>query len=428
MSGMYPNNQVIELFGKQVKWPGLGPDGKFTNGSFTDPLIEPSFIPAETLNLLLDNMQSVIEGAGLHPNNIEPDQLLRALQVLAGYGGIGSEGFGIDVDLPVVAFNTPFLVATAKRRLTIIAGTKIGLGTDTFIAHQDVELNIPNILYTGSIANGKDYYLHLIRGGANLDIVASLNKAAPTGLNPANVKCIGGLHTLCANVGSNLTYVEGEKTKQHPLNGFVAEDILPQSVWCLNHRPHSEPEGMVYIPTLDFWCDIYLQSGSGENTKSAYQGAITRSRQFGDHVEDMLCVRKELLSDSEFAIAMMGSNEKTSVAGTNEAAATAGGAGGRVDTTGRRMISIWGIEEGCGSISQYLRDTGPVGGSSWTTQSGNKGDIGGTVHLQIAGGYWSLSAANGSRNRNTNVTRIGMMNDHSNGGRGRSSPIRVTNI
>jgi len=79
-SGLYPNEQVIEVFGEQVKWPGLGPDGKFTNGSFTDPLIKPSFIPAETLNLLLDNMQRVIEEAGLEPNNIEQDQLLRALR------------------------------------------------------------------------------------------------------------------------------------------------------------------------------------------------------------------------------------------------------------------------------------------------------------------------------------------------------------
>jgi len=89
---MYPNEHIIEIFGEQVKWPGLGPDGKFTNGSFTDPHIKPSFIPAETLNLLIDNMQSVIEAAGLDPNNIEPDQLLRALQELAGSGWVGGEG------------------------------------------------------------------------------------------------------------------------------------------------------------------------------------------------------------------------------------------------------------------------------------------------------------------------------------------------
>ena len=80
---MYPNEQVIEVFGEQVKWPGFGPDGKFTNGSFTDPAIKPSFIPAETLNLLLDNMQRVIEEAGLEPNNIEQDQLARATKAFS---------------------------------------------------------------------------------------------------------------------------------------------------------------------------------------------------------------------------------------------------------------------------------------------------------------------------------------------------------
>jgi len=82
MGKMYPNEQVIEVFGEQVKWPGLGPDGKFTNGSFTDPSVKPSFIPAGTLNLLIDNMEQVIEEAGLAPNNIEPDQLVKAFQAL----------------------------------------------------------------------------------------------------------------------------------------------------------------------------------------------------------------------------------------------------------------------------------------------------------------------------------------------------------
>jgi len=100
MSGLYPNEHIIEVFGEQVKWPGLGPNGKFTNGSFTDPQIKPSFIPAETLNLLVDNMQKVIEEARLEPNNIEPDQLSRAVQTLsAARGDLASmvEGMGRDL-------------------------------------------------------------------------------------------------------------------------------------------------------------------------------------------------------------------------------------------------------------------------------------------------------------------------------------------
>ena len=81
MPKMYPNNQTLSLFGDTVEWPGLDPvTGKFTNGSFTDPMVKPSFIPAETINLLLDNMETLIEAMGFNPNNIDPDQLQRAMQ------------------------------------------------------------------------------------------------------------------------------------------------------------------------------------------------------------------------------------------------------------------------------------------------------------------------------------------------------------
>ena len=241
-----------------------------------------------------------------------------------------------------------------------------------------------------------------------------------------------------------MTYVEGGETKDHPLNGYVAGDILPQSVWCLNHRPHSEPEGMVYVPSLDFWCDIYLQSGSGTNTGSAYQGAITRSRQYVDFVEDQFCVKKELLDDGEFAAAMLGSNEQTSVAGSNQAGATSGGAGGRVDTAGRRMISIYGVEEGCGSVWQWLRtttgggmdgvihgqidDTPTYGGITVTPssagpygQAGGKGLFWAIVGGVTAGGGWDDAAVCGSRSRNANYSRSGVKGSF--GGRGRSRAV-----
>jgi len=371
--------------------------------------------------------------------------------------------------------NEPFITATAKRKITIKGGTRIKLGEDVFYPKQDIELNIPDILDTGSISNGKDYYLHLIRGGANLDVKASLNKDAPTGLNQANAKRMGGLHTLCADAGANMTYTEGGEIKAHPLNGYVASDILPHSVWCLNHLPYSEPEGTVYIPSLDFWCDIYLQSGSGKNTKSAYQGAITRNRQYVDFVEDLICVKKSLLSDEEFAAAMMGSNEQTSVGagqgaglpgGTNAAgtdgAATGNGAGGRKDSANRRMISIYGVEEGCGSLWQYLASTSAAGyegsmygqtsqngvtpityGQLWSKsgktlsdaagnnlnvnssapQSGGKGFFYYMCAVLGAGGDWNDGAICGSRARDAPGARSHASPTY--GGRGRSLPRRV---
>ncbi len=75
MADMYPENQNVSIFGETVQWPGLNSDGKFTNGSFDDPLAKPSFIPAETLNLILDNLGGMITKMGGSPNNTSAAQL-----------------------------------------------------------------------------------------------------------------------------------------------------------------------------------------------------------------------------------------------------------------------------------------------------------------------------------------------------------------
>ena len=80
MAGLYPDNEVVNAFGTEVIFPGLDPGThKFTNGDFSNPLVKPSFIPAETVNLILDNLQTLISGLGLTPNNTDSDQLLKAI-------------------------------------------------------------------------------------------------------------------------------------------------------------------------------------------------------------------------------------------------------------------------------------------------------------------------------------------------------------
>ena len=72
---MYPDNQELTLNGEKVMWPGVDASGKFTNGDFTDPLVPPSFIPAETINLILDNLSAMITKLGGTPNNTAAAQL-----------------------------------------------------------------------------------------------------------------------------------------------------------------------------------------------------------------------------------------------------------------------------------------------------------------------------------------------------------------
>ena len=80
MGGMYPDNRTESVFGELVEWPGVDSEtGKFTNGDFSDPTKKPSFVPAETLNLILDNLASLITSLGGEPNNLGGDQLRDAV-------------------------------------------------------------------------------------------------------------------------------------------------------------------------------------------------------------------------------------------------------------------------------------------------------------------------------------------------------------
>ncbi|WP_375630489.1 MULTISPECIES: hypothetical protein [unclassified Bartonella] len=226
---------------------------------------------------------------------------------------------------------------------------------------------------------GKDYYIYLIlKDQTNeLSFELSQNPTAPDGYTKDNSEKIGGFHTLCADVGT----ISG-----HPLSGYRAGDILPNSVWCLNHRPHSSPEGMVYDPSTDLWVDIYLQSGTGHNTRSAYNVRITTNRLQTDRISDMLRVKKALLNNTEFTSAMYGSNEGGVIQGKK--APSPKHSGGHKNTANIRMISHIGCEDGCGYVWQFVRDVcfmQTVTGTSPNVQF--KKDM----YALLAGGDWTDS-------------------------------------
>ena len=83
MAGMYPDNQELDIFGEKVQWPGVDSSGKFSNGSFQNPLEKPSFIPAETINLILDNLSELIKKLGGTPDNTSIDQLAKLFTIAA---------------------------------------------------------------------------------------------------------------------------------------------------------------------------------------------------------------------------------------------------------------------------------------------------------------------------------------------------------
>ena len=184
----------------------------------------------------------------------------------------------------------------------------------------------------------------------------------------SDVTMTGGFQTITDAVTIKFTdgtgYTTGDIFYSHPLTGYTAGSILPNSVWCLNFRPTCSPEGMAYcgqIPNsvplapegCSLWSDIYMQSGTGANAASVYGGTFTNNRSWDRHNEDMAAVGKRLLWDNEFSIIAKGSNTKTNISGSSLPSTT----GGHVDTAGTRMISVYGIEDCCGALYQWLNDS-----------------------------------------------------------------------
>ena len=196
---------------------------------------------------------------------------------------------------------------------------------------------------------GRDFYIYACREESNtVRFILSANSTYPAKYDATTSRKIGGFHCECADVGT---------IANHPFSGFMAGDIIPNSIWDLKHRPVSEPEGMVYVDGLDLWIDIYLASWDGEKLVSAYGADIAD----GDSVkpfhgelfaEEAGKIGKRLLDRDEFIVCAKGSNEQTNIKGSADAVT----AGGHVDTNNRRMISNYGLEECCGYMWQWIRN------------------------------------------------------------------------
>ena len=324
--------------------------------------------------------------------------------------------------------------ASNKQTLKILANTHIRVENTIVHFDTDTSFDLSTTINATSNSKGKDWYVFLNTEG---NVTCSLSKTESAGK-----RRIGQFHTLCANAGASVTglvpteltttggnflikqYNEEEDndfytfynkpitavetgtyynvgTVAHPLSGFVASDILPESVWCLTFHPScASYDGMVYDRDCDIAVDIYLQSGTGKATKSAFGSTLIKERQQWNCQEDMRAVGKRLLKDHEFTSIASGSNEKTIIANYTESKT----AGGHVDTTGRRMISFIGCEECCGYEEQWLAEFCGVqvnSTSDWKDNDGQGsfGQQSGVTKCLIAGGGWSYSSRCGSRFR-----------------------------
>jgi hypothetical protein len=244
--------------------------------------------------------------------------------------------------------------AADRRTLVTPSALAVNIGGQGHIIDAQMELDINVAANWDTTAGtdysnpanraGKDLYAYAVRTGISRpDIILSANSTVPTGFSAANSRKIAGFHGLCANAGV---------ISNHPLTGFLTGDILPETVWDILFRPICTPEGMFYVPGTGWWVDIYLASQTGASTRSAYGATISDTRDWNSYVDDFAAVGKRLLDDWLFQVAFFGSNEETNIAGSADPVTT----GGHSDTAGRRMISYYGGEDGCGAMWQWLLD------------------------------------------------------------------------
>jgi hypothetical protein len=184
---------------------------------------------------------------------------------------------------------------------------------------------------------------------------------------------------------------------------------------------------MTWCENANIWVDIYLQSGTGDTTASAYGATITDTRNWMDFVDDLGAVGKRLLNDGEFQKIAAGGNEETNIAGSADPGTT----GGHSDTAGRRIVSAIGCEDCAGVMYQWLSDQshGQVTTVNWGWYDlpGNKGSLynadgaGGLADVKLrAGGHWAAGAHCGSRCRTAYHFRWDA--DSDSGARGAAEP------
>ena len=305
------------------------------------------------------------------------------------------------------------LIITTPEQVSVVVNNKMFIATSGSTINISSADSWDNSTYaTAANRAGKDFYIYALENsGTTPTYILSANSTVPTGYTADNSRKVGGFHCLCLDVGT----ISG-----HTLSGYVTGDILPLSVWDLKHRSVSDPEGKVYIEEIHKWVAIYLPSWDGSKLVSRYQGTIvngssTTAMDGEQFVEFAGLAKCELPSRDEFKVFAFGSNQKTNIAGSNDPGTT----GGHKDTAGRRMISNYGIEDCCGVLWQWTRDTYEamsvswnsantwIDGYSWQTKSvvstigdSSHRDLGscfGLLRRARVGGLWGNGAYCGSR-------------------------------
>ena len=294
-------------------------------------------------------------------------------------------------------YNRPNLPTSNHTTITIPANTQVNIDNAGYVSTDDKTLDISTLGDASSRA-GKDFYIYAVTTSAGeLDFVLSANSTVPDTYNADNSRKIGGFHCLCL--------ATGDLGESHPLSNYATGDVLPRSIWDLNHRPDCKyPEGKVYNPGAKIWSSIYLLTWEGTGTsqilKSTFGGVTAdgTSEEKFDWYKFAYVLAKQgerMPTQREFINLSLGSNQNTVIQGASDPNTT----GGHTDTTGRRMISYDGNEDCCGVLWQWSEEPGGANGADWAGLNDTiyPDEIDGDTYYQSRRGFFGGRCVIGSR-------------------------------
>lgn len=235
----------------------------------------------------------------------------------------------------------------------------------TAVANQDGSLD--------ALALGDDVYLYAVQGDdGRAGLIASTNITVPGGYTADNSRKIGGFH-----------YGRVRTVAQRYDTGIIpATQIVPNSVWDLQHRPTCDPTGMVEVVPGKLWVDIYLASeGSGvwpENIPVSRYGVAPIKDDIYARVDFHLLARnagkriptaEEFLTYAEGAPQGNAANNDTAWSATTNTGPTNTGAVAKA-------VSMFNVVDAAGNLWEWLDDHYDLGlenRTAWSTDIVNVG-------------------------------------------------------
>ncbi|MBS8274834.1 hypothetical protein DYI21_14680 [Thalassospira tepidiphila] len=303
---------------------------------------------------------NVIQGAGIWPDCEDKTQLLQAIQVLADAQGMN----GIAAAAGYFSMMGK-MSASGATSLNIPEGSvNIGGNGKGFIITAQTGFDVSEAAnHDGSFSSlvlGDDIYIYAVDNGvAEAKLIASKNADFPDGYSAVTSRKIGGFHYGRVRPVAN----------RYDTAFLPTVQIVPNSVWDLNHRPTCDPTGMVEIVPGGFWADIYLNSEGGgtwpENVPvSRYGQTLIRNLDYAR--SDMhLLVRnagKRLPTVEEFMTYAEGApagqdnnNEFAWAANTNGSPSSAGFV--------EKSVSMFNVVDAVGNLWDFLDDHHDWGGA-----------------------------------------------------------------